>query len=173
MTKAHVLYIVSSGAPPTHDVADLLRVVRARGWDPCLTLTPTAAAWMDARLDFLASVAGRPVRTRDRLPGEPRPFPAPDAVLAAPVTFNTLNKWALGISDNVALGTLNEALGAGVPVLAVPWFKVALAAHPAYADSVARLQAHGVDVVVGADGRPDSGHAGIDWAAIAERLLAE
>jgi len=37
-------------------------------------------------------------------------FPPADAVLAAPLTFNTIHKWACGINDTVALGLLHELL---------------------------------------------------------------
>jgi phosphopantothenoylcysteine decarboxylase len=35
-------------------------------------------------------------------------------------TFNVINNWAQGINDTLALGILNEALGADVPVYAFP-----------------------------------------------------
>jgi hypothetical protein len=35
--------------------------------------------------------------------------PEADAVLAAPLTFNTINKWAAGISDTLALGLLSSS----------------------------------------------------------------
>lgn len=84
------------------------------------------------------------IRSAWRLPGEPRPFPPPDAVAVAPATFNTLNKWAAGISDTLALGTLNEAYGLGVPIGVLPCVGEALAAHPAYAASLRRLRGMGV-----------------------------
>lgn len=37
------------------------------------------------------------------------PVPPPDAFVVAPCTFNTLNKWAAGVSDTLVLGLLNEA----------------------------------------------------------------
>jgi flavoprotein len=36
--------------------------------------------------------------------------PPPDAITVASATFNTINKWAAGISDTVVLGLLTEAL---------------------------------------------------------------
>lgn len=75
---------------------------------------------------------GRPIRSAWRAPGDPRPFPAPDAVAVAPATFNTVNKWAAGISDTLALGTLNEAYGLDVPIAVLPCVSDALASHPAY-----------------------------------------
>ncbi|WP_345676161.1 flavoprotein [Yinghuangia aomiensis] len=156
-----VLYVVAGAAPP---VASLRRAVPAlvdAGWDVCVTLTPTAASWLADDPAALSAVCGRPVRTRERRLGEDRPFPAADACLAAPLTFNTLNKWASGISDNVALGTLHEALGTGVPVVAAPCFNDALARHPQVARSVGTLRGAGVRLV-GDAGRADAAD-GVAW----------
>ncbi|MQA08420.1 MAG: hypothetical protein GEU98_07665 [Pseudonocardiaceae bacterium] len=59
-------------------------------------------------------------------------LPNADAVLAAPLTFNTLNKWAGGHNDTLALGLLNELMGEGVPIVAAPCAKMVLRGHPAY-----------------------------------------
>ncbi|MGM1058455.1 flavoprotein [Saccharothrix sp. Mg75] len=60
-------------------------------------------------------------------------------MLVVPATFNTINKWASGISDNLALGVLDELLSTGVPVLVVPCAKQPLREHPAYRPSTQRL----------------------------------
>lgn len=39
-----------------------------------------------------------------------RSLPHADVILVAPATYNTINKWALGVTDNYALGILAEAL---------------------------------------------------------------
>lgn len=72
----------------------------------------------------------------------------------APATFNTVNKLAAGASDTLALGLLNEGLGAGLPVVAVPWSNRRLAGHPAYARSIAFLHAAGVRLVLTERNRP-------------------
>jgi hypothetical protein len=46
-------------------------------------------------------------------------------VLAAPLTFNTINKWASGINDTVGLGPLNEVLSSETTIVAVPCVKPA------------------------------------------------
>jgi transcriptional regulator with XRE-family HTH domain len=38
------------------------------------------------------------------MPDEPDELPAADAVVVAPATFNTVNKWAAGITDTFAAG---------------------------------------------------------------------
>ncbi|MFJ6195390.1 hypothetical protein [Micromonospora sp. NPDC092111] len=65
-------------------------------------------------------------------------------MLVIPVTFNTVNKWAVGASDTLALGILNEAVGSGLPIHVFPRVKATLAAHPAYAGHVRLLQEAGV-----------------------------
>jgi phosphopantothenoylcysteine synthetase/decarboxylase len=89
-------------------------------------------------------LTGRAVRTQNRGPDEARAEPLGDAVLVAPATFNTINKWAAGINDTLALGLLNEALGRSVPIAVLPWLNDALRAHPVYEANVSRLVAAGV-----------------------------
>ena len=109
--------------------------------------TQTAASWVD--LDSLAQVTGHVVRTRPRLPYEADELPPADAVLVAPATFNTLNQWAAGINDTLALGLLNELLGLEVPIVVAMYCKTALAAHPAYRPNVTRIQRAGATVLEG------------------------
>ena len=96
----------------------------------------------------LAELTGHPVRDDYKRPEDPDvlPFP-PDAFVVAPATFNTINKWANGISDTLALGLLNEGLAAGQPIAAVPNPNITLAKHPAFARSVAFLRENGVRVL--------------------------
>jgi hypothetical protein len=106
------------------------------------------------------------VRHHYKRPEEPDVLPPPDAIVVAPATFNTLNKWALGIADNLALGLLTEAIGKGLPVAAMPFFNAAQARHPALTGSVERLRACGVRVLLGPDGfEPQAPGSGGDLAA--------
>jgi hypothetical protein len=95
-------------------IGELVRHAHADGWAVCLIPTPPAAEWLDTRA--LAELTGHPVRWRHRRPEEPR-LPPTDAVAVAPATFNTINKCAVGINDNPALGVVNEAIGLGLPVV--------------------------------------------------------
>jgi len=69
-------------------------------------------------------------------------------VIVVPATFNTINKWVQGISDTLALGLLNEAVGRHLPIAAVPWPNTALATHPVFLRSVATLRDWGVRVIL-------------------------
>ncbi|WP_300010599.1 flavoprotein [Pseudonocardia sp.] len=142
---ARVAYVIACSAPPVLDLTSLLDLLTERGWASYVILTPTAAAWVD--VDALADASGHPVRIEPRRPADPDPLPPADVVIAAPLTFNSLNKWAAGISDTLALGLLNEALGLGLPIIAAPCVKEALRQHPAYPCSVERLRSAGVTVL--------------------------
>jgi phosphopantothenoylcysteine synthetase/decarboxylase len=92
---------------------------------------------------------GYPVRSEYKQPDEPDILPRAHAVVAFPATFNTLNKWALGISDTLAVGLLCEYTGLGLPVIAVPCVGTnsGLDTHPAFKRSLAQLSDDGVHVV--------------------------
>ncbi|MGP8300088.1 flavoprotein [Streptomyces inhibens] len=57
------------------------------------------------------------------------------ALLVAPLTANTLNKWAAAISDTLALGLITEGIGLQLPIVALPHWNDAQQAHPAVARS--------------------------------------
>lgn len=100
-------------------------------------------------MDLLAldKLTGHLVRYDYKQPDEPDALPSTDAIAVAPATFNTINKWAHGSSDTLALGILNEAIGLGVPIIAVPVPNSALAKHPAFRESIDRLRAWGVRLI--------------------------
>ncbi|MEV5427813.1 flavoprotein [Streptomyces sp. NPDC052701] len=150
------LYVVVCAAGVAADVGRLITAARERGWEVGVIATPVA---MNGFFDTAAVEArtGRPIRSAWRTPDRPRPFPPPDAVVVAPATFNTLNKWAAGIADTLALGTLCEAAGLGVPVAVLPCVADALAAHPAYQDSLRRLRGMGVRFGEPYTGEPEEG----------------
>ncbi|GHJ56360.1 hypothetical protein Nm8I071_56670 [Nonomuraea sp. TT08I-71] len=160
MTQRGVLALVACAAPPVLRIGELIELLQEDGWTVCLTATPTAATWIDR--EALAQLTGYPVRVEWRKPGEPEPHPPADIVAVVPATFNVINKWAQGINDTMALGILNEALGAGIPVYVLPNVKAQLAAHPSYGRNLRLLCNHGVIALP----LP----AELDWRAIASRL---
>jgi len=140
-----VLYVIACGGRPAGDLPGFVTRLQSGGWEICIIATPSALKFMDPHR--LADLTGHPVRADYKQPDEPDVLPPPDAMVVAPCTFNTMNKWARGSSDTLALGLLNEAIGLGLPVIAVPNPSTALAKHPAFIDSVARLRSWGVTVL--------------------------
>jgi phosphopantothenoylcysteine synthetase/decarboxylase len=147
-----VLYIIVCGGRPAGDLAPYVEQMRADGWDTCVIATPSARKFM--RADRLAEVSGHVVRSEFKQPDEQDVLPPPAAVIVAPATFNTINKWSAGISDTVALGLLNEAVGLGIPIVAVPFPSIALARHPAFGTSIETLRSWGVRVIFDPERHP-------------------
>jgi len=143
------LYLVATGAPLTRRIPDGVEAARAHGWVPAVLATVAAGQWLD--IDRLAAL-DVPVLAEQRTPGEPKRIPSPDAVAVVPATFNTTNKLAAGIADNHAVSVLCETLGAGVPMVLVPFLKASLAGHPSWLASLAVLRYAGVTLIDPRDG---------------------
>lgn len=152
MTITPVLYLIACAAGPTQYIDDGVRAAHSDGWDVCLILTPSAARWWEPRMQELVDLTGHPVRSQYKLPGESDTLPKATAMLVAPMSCTTLNKWGAGISDTLAIGLPSEAVHMGVPVVAMPYFNRAQGAQPAVARSIAALREQGVAVLDGADG---------------------
>jgi flavoprotein len=135
-------------------------------WSVAVIATPTAATWMD--LDVLTTATGCLTRTYALPPRRQNSLPRAEVAIAAPMTFNSINKWASGFSDTLALGVLNEMLGADVPILAVPCVKPVLHRHPAYRESVTRMASAGVSMMDSdaVTTRADDGLATLEWQQI-------
>jgi phosphopantothenoylcysteine synthetase/decarboxylase len=75
------------------------------------------------------------------------PRPPLGLVLVAPCSFNSLNKLAGGIADNLALSVAAEAIGRRTPVIVAPSLNEPLLRHPQTAASMAALRTWGVCVI--------------------------
>jgi len=147
-----VLYLIACGAPPSQNIGHMIKLAQNDGWDVCLLATPSAVKFLD--IPVMAELTGYPVRSEYKEPGAPDALPAPDAVIVAPATVNTINKWALGICDTLALGILVEGIGKKLPIVALPFTNSAQAAHPAFPQSIDKLRSWGVRVLYGPDVYP-------------------
>ncbi|WP_329456692.1 flavoprotein [Streptomyces sp. NBC_01497] len=136
------LYVVVCAAGVAGSVGRLISAAQEGGWDVGAVATPQGLGFIDQAA--IEAQTGYPIRSAWRRPGEPRPLPPPDAIAVAPATFNTINKWAAGMSDTLAVGILCEAYGMGIPIAALPCLNRAQAAHPAYRESLDRLRSMGV-----------------------------
>ena len=144
-SPGRMLYLICCAAPPIQHIDELIELFQQAGWRICVIPTPRAATWIDG--PALTQQTGYPVRHEHRLPSDPDSLPRADAIAVVPATFNTINKWAAGISDTFALGILNEAIGLKLPVTVVPYAKPSLAAHPAFGTSLTKLAEWGAIVL--------------------------
>lgn len=144
-----MLYAVVCGSPAAGHIGDLVRLAQRDGWRVCVVATPDGRKFIDAVA--IAEQTGYPVRSEYKNPGDLDVLPAADAIVVAPATVNTVNKWACGIADTLALGMLIEGHGLGVPMAVMPYTNTAMAAHPAFRQSLRRLRTWGVRVLFGED----------------------
>jgi phosphopantothenoylcysteine synthetase/decarboxylase len=175
VSKRPVLYVIACGGRPAADLPALIKQLQADGWTVCVISTPSATKFLDTQT--LADLTGYPVRSDYKRPEDPDVLPPADAFAVAPATFNTINKWAHGTSDTLALGLLNEAVGLALPIVAVPWPNVALARHPVFARSIANLREWGITIILdhGRLPNPNSGEAGkgaFPWTGLHQELTA-
>jgi hypothetical protein len=147
-----VLYLIACGAPPSQDIGRMVKLAQAEEWDVCLIATPSGIKFFD--VPEMAKLTSHPVRSQYKEPDAPDALPEADAVIVAPATVNTINKWALGICDTLALGILVEGIGKRLPMVVLPSTNYAHAAHPAFPESIAKLRSWGVSVLFGPDVYP-------------------
>ena len=140
------LYVVVCAAGPASEVGTLVGLGQQRGWSVQILATPAAVDFID--VEALEKQTGRPVRSRHRVPGDPR-SPKADAIVIAPATFNTMNKLANGIADNYVLDVVNEAIGLGVPTVILPFVNSAYANRAPFRTSIERLRNEQVLVLIG------------------------
>ncbi len=141
-----VLYAIVMGAPPAGDVGILVELAQAGGWDVCVVASPNGIRFID--VGELEAMTGYPVRSSYKEHGSPDVLPPADGMIVAPITSNSLAKWAVGISDTLPLGLLVEAVGGGLPVVAVPSVNRALFSFPPISKAAQHLSEWGVTVLM-------------------------
>lgn len=163
------LSLIVCGAPLASRADEFADVLSDAGWTVAVLWTEAAVAWSGDQGRSVVKPA------RFRRPEDQKP-PRPEAVVVCPMTFNTANKWALGIADSHPLSLLAESLGAGLRMAAVPFVNKSLAGHPAWSESLARLSAAGVRLVDPNPEQPGALESGTGEAVTAAfdptRLLA-
>jgi phosphopantothenoylcysteine decarboxylase len=140
-----VAYLLLSGTTTAARCPGLLRGLVGLGFSTIIAIpTPNASrviAWRE-----LADVEGvRVVESYFDLAIRPRP--PRGVVLFAPCSFNSLNKLAHGIADNLALSVIAEAIGRGTPVVVGPSLNAPLLNHPEARASLKKLPRWGVTIV--------------------------
>jgi hypothetical protein len=181
MSQAPVLGLICCSAGGLEDVRTcLVEPLIDKGWRVAVTLTPTAATWLEAsgEISELESVTGLPVRSAPRLPATARPHPAVDGYAVVPATANSVAKMALGIADNQALTQICETIGNySVPIVVFPRVNAAHARQPAWDGHLEALRRAGVHLVYGPDiwplhePRSEPGR-NLPWPAILDAIEA-
>jgi phosphopantothenoylcysteine synthetase/decarboxylase len=140
-----VAYLVLSGTSTAARCPELLRGLAGLGFSTVIAIpTPNASRVIAPR--ELAEVEGVQV-VQSYFDLAIRPRPPRGVVLFAPCSFNSLNKLAHGIADNLALSVVAEAIGRGTPVIIAPSMNAPLLDHPAAQASLKTLPSWGATIV--------------------------
>jgi phosphopantothenoylcysteine synthetase/decarboxylase len=138
-------YLVLSGTTTAARAPELLRGLVTLGFAAVIAIPTPNAARIMAPFD-LAEVAGVRV-VESYFDMAIRPRPPRGVVLFAPCSFNSLNKLAHGIADNLALSVVAEAIGRMTPVIVGPSLNAPLLDHPEARASLDKLGRWGVAIV--------------------------
>jgi len=141
-------YLVVTGAATASRAPELVRALLDYVPRVVTLLTPNAQRVVAAR--ELATIQGNRV-VESYFDAAILPRPPVGQVLVAPCTFGSLNKLAAGISDNLALSVVAEAIGRRTPVTVAPSLNQALLDHPRTSLSLAALAEWGVHIVPSQD----------------------
>jgi len=140
-----VAYLVLSGTTTAARCPEILRELVGLGFSTVIALPTPNASRVIAPRD-LADVAGVQV-VQSYFDLAIRPRPPRGVVMFAPCSFNSLNKLAHGIADNLALSVVAEAIGRGTPVIVGPSLNAPLLIHPEAQTSLKTLPGWGVRIV--------------------------
>src|SRR5437588_1236136 len=140
-----VAYLVLSGTTTAARCPELLCGLVGLGFSTVIAIPTPNASRVIAPRD-LADVEGVQV-VESYFDLAIRPRPPRGVVLFAPCSFNSMNKLARGIADNLALSVVAEAIGRGTPVIVGPSLNAPLLNNPEARASLRKLPAWHVTVV--------------------------
>jgi phosphopantothenoylcysteine synthetase/decarboxylase len=139
-----VAYLVVTGTTTAPLAVELMRGLRDVLPRVLTLMTPNAARVVAPR--DLSSIEGNQL-VESYFDSAILPRPPFGLVVVAPCSFNSLNKLAAGIADNLALSVVAEAIGRRTPVVIAPSMNAPLWHHPQAQASATALRAWGVSVV--------------------------
>src|SRR5437763_930584 len=145
MLQLDTAYLIVSGASAAPAVVPPLIAGLAARFPTVLTLPTPHAARVLNRFELSRLPGHRLVESY--FDAAILPQPADGLVLVAPCSFNSLNKLAGGIADNLALSLTAEAIGRGTPVVVAVSVNWPLWRHPQAKRSTATLREWGVSVI--------------------------
>lgn len=140
-----VVYLALSGTTTAARCPELLRGLVGIGFATVIALPTPNASRTIARRELADVDRAQVVESYFDLAIRPRP--PRGVVLFAPCSFNSLNKLAHGIADNLALSVVAEAIGRRTAVIVGPSLNQPLLDHPEARASLIKLPGWGVTIV--------------------------
>ena len=144
MSQSETVYLMLSGAITAYRASEFVAALSPRFANVITVQTPNAMRLISPR-DLARIPNNHVVESYFDARILPRPVPGP--VVFAPCNFNSLNKLAHGIADNLALSITAEMIGFGQKIIVALSLNPPLWAHPQAKASVQVLRSWGVTVV--------------------------
>ena len=144
MANKQDIFLFVSGAGSCVQVPDLIRALVAEQFTVYSVLTPNVAL-VTVPAPLMEVPGNIWVHSYRQVPLDRYPF---GTLLVAPCTFNTFNKIALGLADNLATSMIADGLGAGNRIIIAPAMNRGLWSHPQTKASLTRLQSWGCEIVL-------------------------
>ncbi len=141
---SNTVYLMISGAATAHRAGEFVAALSEK-YERVITV-PTGNASRVISLRDLARIPKNHV-VESYFDERILPRPARGPVLFAPCNFNSLNKLAAGIADNLALSITAEMIGLGQAVTLALSLNEPLFAHPIVRQSINTLTTWGVTVI--------------------------
>jgi phosphopantothenoylcysteine decarboxylase / phosphopantothenate---cysteine ligase len=160
-----------SGGIAAYKALDLLRILQRRGHGVTVVMTAAAARFVGP--GSFAALSGRRVGLSQFEPAGQPGYPhldlarAADVMVVAPASANTIARMAAGFADDLLTGCYVAFDG---PVLVAPAMNASMFEHPATTENLARLRAHGVEIVPPGTGLLADGETGIGRLAPPEAI---
>jgi phosphopantothenoylcysteine decarboxylase/phosphopantothenate--cysteine ligase len=143
MNDKQTIFLFVTGAGTCVQTPTLIQALVERGYTLYSVLTPNVAQ-VTAPAPLMDIPGNQWIHAYQQRPLERYPF---GTLLVAPCTFNTFNKIALGLADNLATAMIADGVGAGCRVVIAPSMNRGLWAHPQTKVSLARLESWGCEIV--------------------------
>jgi phosphopantothenoylcysteine synthetase/decarboxylase len=140
-----VAYLMVSGTTTAARAPELLLGLVQLGFTTVIAVPTPNASRVIASRDLADIKGARVVESYFDLAIRPRP--PRGVVLFAPCSFNSLNKLAHGVADNLALSIVAEAIGRRTPVVVGPSLNQPLLDHPVAQSSLRNLANWNVMIV--------------------------
>lgn len=143
MSDSNTVFLFVTGAGTCIQTPKLIEALVARDFKVYSVLTPNVAQVTSPAP--LMEVSGNEwIHAYLQDPLDRYPF---GTMLVAPCTFNSFNKIALGLADNLATSMIADGLGAGNRLIIAPSMNHGLWSHPQTKRSLKRFEEWGCDVV--------------------------
>ena len=139
----HHLFIFASAAGSVRQIGTLIQGSLDAGWTTYVVGTPNLEL-IAPTASLLALPGTHWISGYNQSPLDRFPF---GTMLVAPCTFNTFNKIANGLADNLATAMVADAIGAGLPVFIAPSMNPGLWNHPRTRESYRLLQSWGCRII--------------------------